>query len=139
MLLCSVTANFVGDAHFGGGLLTRTNDDGAKSRKDLIDQLIAESKKRKAEQQKMKEQTLGLTEKLDTDWKDLLPVITAGPKAADVEKPKPDSYDTLMRELKFEARGKVLIKDSVFFFSVNMFLGEQLFNLNLIFLSHLID
>lgn len=88
--------------------MSRSHEDGAKSRKDLIDQLIAESKKRKAEQQKLREQTLDLTEKLDTEWKDLLPVISGGPKASDVEKPKPDSYDTLMRELKFEARGKVL-------------------------------
>lgn len=102
------TADFVEDAHFGGGLLSRSHEDGAKSRKDLIDQLIAESKKRKAEQQKLREQTLDLTEKLDTEWKDLLPVLSSGPKASDEEKPKPDSYDTLMRELKFEARGKVL-------------------------------
>lgn len=87
--------------------MTRASEDGARSRKDLIDQLISESKKRKVEQQKAKEQTLDLTEKLDSTWKDLLPVMTSAPKAADVEKPKPDSYDTLMRELKFEARGQV--------------------------------
>lgn len=102
----NLDADFVSDAHFGGGLLSRSHDDGAKSRKDLIDQLISESKKRKAEQQKLREQTLDLTEKLDTEWKDLLPVINAGPKASEVEKPKPDSFDKLMRELKFEARGK---------------------------------
>lgn len=106
-LFCVISADFVGDAHFGGGLLTRANEDGAKSRKDLIDQLISESKKRKAEQQKTKEQTLDLTEKLDTTWKDLLPIMASAPKAAEVEKPKPDAYDTLMRELKFEARGQV--------------------------------
>lgn len=102
----NLDADFVGDAHFGGGLLSRSNEDGTRSRKDLIDQLIAESKKRKAEQQKLREQTLDLTEKLDTDWKDLLPVINSAPKASEVEKPKPDSFDVLMRELKFEARGK---------------------------------
>ncbi|KAK3912794.1 Nucleolar protein 14 [Frankliniella fusca] len=102
----NLDAEFVSDAHFGGGLLSRSHEDGAKSRKDLIDQLIAESKKRKAEQQKLREQTLDLTEKLDTDWKDLLPIINSAPKAAEVEKPKPDSFDVLMRELKFEARGK---------------------------------
>lgn len=99
-------AEFVKDAHFGGGLLSRANEDGSKSRKDLIEQLITESKRRKAEQQKAREQTLDLTEKLDTEWKDLLPVINAAPKAADVERPKPDSFDMLMRQLKFEATGK---------------------------------
>lgn len=53
---------------------------------------------------------MDLTQKLDTDWKDLLPVMTAGPKASDLEKPKPDSYDIVMRELKFEARGKVWLR-----------------------------
>ncbi|XP_034254231.1 nucleolar protein 14 homolog [Thrips palmi] len=102
----NLDAKFVREAHFGGGLLSRVSEDGADSRKDLIDKLISESKKRKAEQQKTKEQTLDLTEKLDSTWKDLLPVMTSAAKASEVEKPKPDSYDTLMRELKFEARGK---------------------------------
>ncbi|KAG7200751.1 hypothetical protein KM043_001298 [Ampulex compressa] len=96
---------FVGDAHFGGGVLSKP--DSAMSRKDLIDQLIAESKKRKAEKQKIREQTIDLTEKLDTEWRDLLPIVTASNKAAEVtlEKTKADDYDIAVRELKFEARG----------------------------------
>ncbi|GLV32750.1 lethal (3) 07882 [Carabus blaptoides fortunei] len=99
--------NFVGDAHFGGGILSRTGKDGAKSHKDLIEQLIAESKKRKAEKQKTKEQTLELTEKLDSEWKDLLPLVNKSKKTAEesVVHQKPDDYDKVMRELRFEARG----------------------------------
>nr|CAD7570738.1 unnamed protein product [Timema californicum] len=101
-------ARFVGDAHFGGGMLKKTSDDGAISRKNLIEQLIAESKKRKVEKQRAREQTLDLTEKLDTDWKDLLPIVSASKKSSKdtQESFKPDPYDTVMRELKFEARGK---------------------------------
>nr|CAD7428930.1 unnamed protein product [Timema monikensis] len=101
-------ARFVGDAHFGGGMLKKTSNDGAVSRKNLIEQLIAESKKRKVEKQRAREQTLDLTEKLDTDWKDLLPIVSASKKSSKdtQESFKPDPYDTVMRELKFEARGK---------------------------------
>ncbi|KAJ4450939.1 hypothetical protein ANN_02374 [Periplaneta americana] len=101
-------AHFVEDAHFGGGILKKSTNESAMSRKDLIEQLIAESKKRKAEKQRLREQTIELTEKLDTEWKDLLPIVSAskisGNNIADDE--KPDSYDTVMRQLKFEARGK---------------------------------
>ncbi|KAK7870636.1 hypothetical protein R5R35_009132 [Gryllus longicercus] len=97
-------ASFVEDAHFGGG----PEDRDKKSRKDLIAQLIAESKKRKAEKQNIREQTLDLTEKLDTEWHDLLPIVASSKKKPTdpVEVEKPDSYDVMMRELKFEARVK---------------------------------
>lgn len=108
--------DFVSEGHFGGGILSKTDaQDGAKSHKDLIEQLIAESKKRKAEKQKEKEQTLDLTEKLDSEWKDLQPVVF---KKARVEEEsaidkllgkagKGQDYDKMMRELRFEKRGTV--------------------------------
>ncbi|XP_076293814.1 nucleolar protein 14 homolog l(3)07882 [Lasioglossum baleicum] len=94
---------FVNEAHFGGGVLSRSE----KSRKDIIDELIAESKKRKAEKQKIREQTIDLTEKLDTEWRDLLPIVTAANKELEetTTKSKADAYDIALRELKFEARG----------------------------------
>lgn len=102
-------ADFVKDAHFGGGVLKRTGKEGARTHKELIEQLISESKKRKAEKQKLKEVTLELTEKLDTEWKDLLPLVNKSKKAADEKESEPqtkvDDYDKVMRELKFEARG----------------------------------
>ncbi|XP_054015738.1 nucleolar protein 14 homolog [Hylaeus anthracinus] len=96
---------FVGDAHFGGGVLSKSES--GKSRKDLINELIAESKKRKAEKQKIREQTVDLTEKLDSEWRDLLPIMTAANKLVEgtVDKTKADDYDIAVRELKFEARG----------------------------------
>lgn len=95
------------DAHFGGGILKKTGPDGAKSHKDLIEQLIAESKKRKAEKQKIREQTIELTEKLDSEWKDLLPIISKSKRTENNEKDSKnvDSYDKFMRELRFEATG----------------------------------
>lgn len=100
---------FVEDAHFGGGILKKTGKEGAKTHKELIEQLIAESKKRKAEKQKTKEATLELTEKLDSDWKDLLPLVSANKRedSGNDKKSKVDDYDKVMRELKFEARGTV--------------------------------
>ncbi|XP_046609585.1 nucleolar protein 14 [Neodiprion virginianus] len=97
--------DFVSEAHFGGGLLSKS--DSSMSRKDLIEQLIAESKKRKAEKQKVREQTLDLTDKLDSEWKDLLPIVNASKKRVEepYEKTKVDDYDIALRELKFEARG----------------------------------
>ncbi|XP_053985547.1 nucleolar protein 14 homolog [Hylaeus volcanicus] len=96
---------FVGDAHFGGGVLSKSES--GKSRKDLINELIAESKKRKAEKQKIREQTVDLTEKLDSEWRDLLPIMTAANKLVEgtVDKTKADDYDIAVKELKFEARG----------------------------------
>ncbi|XP_075986693.1 nucleolar protein 14 homolog l(3)07882 [Anticarsia gemmatalis] len=109
--------DFVSEGHFGGGMLSKTDSkDGAKSHKDLIEQLIAESKKRKAEKQKEKEQTLDLTEKLDSEWKDLQPVVFKKMRRDDKEESAIDKllnkaenksfdYDKMMRELRFEKRG----------------------------------
>lgn len=96
---------FVGEAHFGGGTLSKA--DTGKSRKDLIDELIAESKKRKAEKQKIREQTIDLTEKLDSEWKDLLPIVSAANKSMEeiTDRTRADDYDIAVRELKFEAKG----------------------------------
>ncbi|KOX78543.1 Nucleolar protein 14 [Melipona quadrifasciata] len=96
---------FVNEAHFGGGVLSKSES--GKSRKDLIDELIAESKKRKAERQKIREQTIDLTEKLDSEWRDLLPIVSAANKNVEetTVHAKTDDYDIAVRELKFEAKG----------------------------------
>ncbi|EZA57140.1 hypothetical protein DMN91_007127 [Ooceraea biroi] len=97
--------NFVEEAHFGGGVLSQS--DATLSRKDVINQLIAESKKRKAEQQKIREQTIDLTEKLDSEWRDFVSVVSVCKKTdEDTGKTtKADDYDVAVRQLKFEARG----------------------------------
>lgn len=102
-----LSADFVEKAHFGGGLFSKvSNDDNHKS---TIDVLIAESKKRKAEKQQTKEETQTLTEKLDKDLKELFPVFTNS-TSTESEVPTKfakDSYDVLVRELRFERIGKV--------------------------------
>lgn len=96
-------------AHFGGGLFTKVSND--DSHKSTIDQLIAESKKRKAERQQTKEETQTLTDKLDENLKELFPVFsnsaTNETEVTPNVKPAKDSYDVLVRELRFEPIGKV--------------------------------
>lgn len=75
------------------------------NRAAIIDQLIAESKKRKAERQLAKERTLQKTEELDAEWKELIPIVNMGKQDVDIE--KKDSYDIVVNELKFEPRGTV--------------------------------
>ncbi|KAG7297612.1 hypothetical protein JYU34_019670 [Plutella xylostella] len=116
---------FVSEGHFGGGMLSRGAGGGAggagggaRSHQDLIDQLIADSKRRKADKQKLKEQTLDLTEKLDSEWRDLQPVVAKRARAASpAPAPAPGDppltraeraaldYDQMTRELRFEKRG----------------------------------
>lgn len=76
------------------------------SRMAVIDQLIADSKKRKAEKAAAKEQTLAATEKLDSEWRDLLPVLASGTFGGE-ENFKKDEYDKILGSLRFEARGTV--------------------------------
>lgn len=102
--------SFVSDAHFGGGVLKKSDEseEARQNRESLIDNLIAESKKRKEERQKEREETDDLTDKLDQDYKDILDVLAGikNPKKSDVTPAKlPDSsYDILVRELRFDPR-----------------------------------
>jgi len=81
----------------------------------LIDKLIAESKLRKYEKKQLKQETNELTEQLDKDWKELMPVVpTKNRGETDIEDEPPtkkkvdkNSYDILMRSLKFDRRGMV--------------------------------
>jgi nucleolar protein 14 len=127
-----ILADFVGDAHFGGFLSKKEETEGTtQSRQNLIQELIAESKKRKAEKQKENEKTAEMTDKLDTDWKDLQSIIynskvglllpfwnnilnpgnfqTKKQKTDEEEgiKPKIDDYDKAVRQLTYESRGIV--------------------------------
>lgn len=96
----ALKGKFVENAHFGGGMLTKNKRD----RESLIDELINESKKRKAERQRNKEETLEATEKLDEDWKILGQITTAiGEESPTVQKKlKENDYDVVIRQLKFE-------------------------------------
>ncbi|XP_050752217.1 nucleolar protein 14 [Gymnogyps californianus] len=108
-------------AHFGGGggLLRKKASSGQqdeeeekpKSRKELIEEMIAKSKQEKQERQTRRESALELTEKLDNDWKEIQTLIArktpkSEKKDKEVEKPKPDEYDMIVRELGFEMKAK---------------------------------
>ncbi|NXH48012.1 NOP14 protein, partial [Dicaeum eximium] len=108
-------------AHFGGGggLLRKKvsseqqdeEEEKPKSRKELIEEMIAKSKQEKQERQTRRESALELTEKLDKDWKEIQTVIArktpkSERKDKEVEKPKPDEYDMIVRELGFEMKAK---------------------------------
>ncbi|NWI52430.1 NOP14 protein, partial [Calyptomena viridis] len=108
-------------AHFGGGggLLRKKVSSGQqdeeeekpKSRKELIEEMIAKSKYEKQERQTRRESALELTEKLDNDWKEIQTLIVcktpkSEKKDKEVEKPKPDEYDMIVRELGFEMKAK---------------------------------
>ncbi|KAM4781295.1 nucleolar protein 14 [Cyanocitta cristata] len=108
-------------AHFGGGggLLRKKvsseqqgeEEEKPKSRKELIEEMIAKSKQEKQERQTRRESALELTEKLDKDWKEIQTLIArktpkSERKDKDIEKPKPDEYDMIVRELGFEMKAK---------------------------------
>ena len=102
--------DFVKHGHFGGGFLKKGDDSEAASnnRESVIDNLIAESKKRKEERQKEREETDELTDKLDLEYKECMDLLMENkmPKKGEAEPVKlPDSaYDLLVRELRFDAR-----------------------------------
>ncbi|XP_059214687.1 nucleolar protein 14 [Centropristis striata] len=105
-------------SHFGGGGLLRkkTSDEQeeegghkAKTRQELIEELIRKSKQEKRERQVQKEEAQELTEKLDQDWKSIQALMVKKiPKGerAEEEKPKPEQYDMMVRELGFEMKAQ---------------------------------
>lgn len=100
-----LNAEFTGAAHFGGGAVGGQDGDDRRSRKDLIDDLISETKRRKAVAAKEKDQVMSMTEKLDEAWKSLIPVMGKFHRT-DEERVKPDAYDRTMREMIFDRRGE---------------------------------
>lgn len=96
-----ILANFTKAAHFGGG-----GTDDVKDRKTVIEELIADSKKRKNERAKEHEEMFDMTSKLDLEWKDLLPVVNQMQRSETPEKPEMDDYDRLVKEMIFLPRGE---------------------------------
>ncbi|XP_056410979.1 nucleolar protein 14 [Hyla sarda] len=106
-------------AHFGGGGLLKKKaaseqkeeePEKPKSRKELIEELIAKSKIEKRERQSQREKAMELTEKLDNDWKAIQGLLShKAPKSErkeEPEKPKPDDYDMTVRQLVFDMKAK---------------------------------
>lgn len=118
LLSAELTASHFGG---GGGLLRRKTageqqqeDEGsqrAKSRQELIEELIQKSKQEKRERQVQREEAQELTEKLDQEWKSIQTLmVKKTPKAEHgdkkEEKPKLDEYDMMVRELGFEMKAQ---------------------------------
>ena len=76
--LRSAAAEFVKSVHFGGGLLKKGGSEPTQSRKEWIDQMIAESKQRKYTAKKALEETLEMTDKLDENYMELMTIFREG-------------------------------------------------------------
>lgn len=99
-----------------GGFLTKKNmteemhdkEPRNLTRKEIMNEIIADSKRDKHERQKTKELAFELTQRLDTEWKQIHSLLTK--KRTDSEKDtfkeKQDDYDRIVNELIFEAKGK---------------------------------
>ncbi|XP_070780747.1 nucleolar protein 14 isoform X2 [Enoplosus armatus] len=116
LLSAELTASHFGG---GGGLLKKKTGDReeeegsqrAKSRQELIEELIQKSKQEKRERQVQKEEAQELTEKLDQEWKSIQALmVKKTPKAESAdkpeEKPKLEEYDMRVRELGFEMKAQ---------------------------------
>ncbi|XP_054707225.1 nucleolar protein 14 homolog [Uloborus diversus] len=102
-----LSANFVKQAHFGG-FSSDVRGETPKSHKEIINDLIVESKIRKHEKKTENEENADLTEKLDNDWKNISALMASIKSNKPAEQPeKKDSYDVSLQELKFEMRATV--------------------------------
>ncbi|KAK3873272.1 hypothetical protein Pcinc_021699 [Petrolisthes cinctipes] len=108
-------AKFVKEQHFGGGLFTKhgasEDTDKPKSKKEWIDDMIAESKKKKAESRKEKDDQYEAVAKLDSELQTFMKLM-ANQTLTDDDKDKAKKsgefrdYDSLVRELEFDRSGK---------------------------------
>lgn len=111
-------AKFVKEQHFGGGgLLTRRGagddeeKDKPKSRKEWIDEIIAESKKKKAESKKEKEEQYEAVNKLNSELQSFMKLMASQTMTNDDKDNAKKNcefrdYDTLVKELIFDRTGK---------------------------------
>lgn len=95
-------AKFMEAAHFGGG--EEDGEEQSRDRKTVIEEMIAESKRKKAEKQRENDEVYDMTQKLDQNWQSLMSVVGNHMKGETV-RPQLEDYDKLMREMIFERRG----------------------------------
>lgn len=96
----AMDANFTETVQFGG-------EDSRQDRKTAIEGMIKETKLRKAESAREKDEIYQLTNKLDSNYKELIPLVGKLSKPEDIIKPKQDDYDRTLREMIFEPRSAV--------------------------------
>ncbi|XP_001640799.2 nucleolar protein 14 [Nematostella vectensis] len=107
----------VQDAHFGGFLMKATkqesdreNEEGKhRSRKEIMEEVVAKSKLKKHERQMAKAESSNLTETLDQDWKEIRSMLSFRDPHHKTEV-KADDYDIAVKELAFELKGKATNK-----------------------------
>ncbi|XP_047497739.1 nucleolar protein 14-like [Penaeus chinensis] len=108
-------AQFVKEQHFGGFLTRREYEEGDtekhKTKKEWIDEIIAESKRKKAEFKKEKEEQHEAVSNLDSKLQNFM-MIMAGYAMTDEDKQAAKTksafrdYDMLVKELGFDRAGK---------------------------------
>merc|ERR1719449_271566 len=103
-----LSKEFVDEAHFGG-FMSKADDEfkagKGNSRKEYIENLIRESKKKKAEKRKADEEAEDKTNELDGAWKGLLRAMTPFRKAGEEDSSKAyDPYDMLVKQMGFEKK-----------------------------------
>ncbi|XP_064630063.1 nucleolar protein 14-like [Lineus longissimus] len=106
-----ITASMTGEQHFGGFM---TKVEGSerpevnKSWKERMEEMIAKSKKAKYERQTEKEKSLEMTEKVDSEWKELHMLMAASKKTKEDKEGEKglDDFDVTVRQLGFEAKGQ---------------------------------
>jgi len=115
-------STFVKDQHFGGGFLTRkedgTKDDKPKTKKEWIDEIIADSKIKKQKSKEEKEEQRDAVRNLDKDLTNFM-MIMASHQLTDEDKEQSRKnceyrdYDMLFRELGFDRAGKAKAVDKL--------------------------
>ncbi|XP_058053923.1 nucleolar protein 14 homolog [Anopheles bellator] len=94
---------FTSAAHFGGGS-DEEDDPSRKDRKTVIEEMIANAKRLKADKQRENDEVYEMMQKLDSSLKTLMPQVGEHLRK-DSDRPKLDDYDRVMREMIFERRG----------------------------------
>jgi nucleolar protein 14 len=113
-----IDEQIVDEYHFGG--LMRKKEDGQegrpKTKKEVMEEIIAKSKFYKAQKARAREERSQLTEKLDDDFTSIRELLSFRDKEADEEREgelpmfkddtNVDEYDKLMRQMIFEPRAQ---------------------------------
>ncbi|XP_078484862.1 nucleolar protein 14-like [Ciona intestinalis] len=110
----TMSGEYVENAHFGGGFFTKKSSESndnelTKTRKEVIDDIIAKSKLAKFEKKAAKEKSDELREKLDDAWSDFQKLIqpsvrTSYDKDSAKERFKPDDYDMAVKQMLFDKK-----------------------------------
>ncbi|CAM9447422.1 unnamed protein product, partial [Sphacelaria rigidula] len=104
-----LNAEVVDRLHFGGDAGDRRHaQQGEKTRQELLNEIIAQSKERKLEKARGKEEQESERERLDEGMGELLDLLNRRPSKSTLasQKGQSDDYDLIMRELAYEARAQ---------------------------------